>query len=99
MIMTGKVFLAFIWTFWLIASGSIADGITLGGKKVTEYNPTYSTTYDRVIARGNLICGTMMSFQASLKKYGLMNMVIYGQDLMLTYVVQLQLQYSEMQMQ
>ena len=62
MILAGKVFLAFIWTFWLIASGSIADGITLGGKKVTEYNPTYSTTYDRVIARGNLICGTNDEF-------------------------------------
>jgi len=62
MILAGKVFIAFIWTFWLIASGSIADGITLGGKKVTEYNPTYSTTYDRVIARGNLICGTNDEF-------------------------------------
>ena len=62
MILAGKVFLAFIWTFWLIASGSIADGITLGGKKVTEYNPTYGSTYDRVVKRGYLICGTNDEF-------------------------------------
>ena len=55
MILAGKVFLAFIWTFWVIASGSFADGITLGEKKVTEYNPTYGSTYDRVVKRGYLI--------------------------------------------
>ena len=62
MILAGKVFLAFIWTFWVIASGSFADGITLGEKKVTEYNPTYGSTYDRVVKRGYLICGTNDEF-------------------------------------
>ena len=62
MILAGKVFLAFIWTFWVIASGSFADCITLGEKKVTEYNPTYGSTYDRVVKRGYLICGTNDEF-------------------------------------
>ena len=58
MIMTGKVFLAFIWTFWLIASGSIVEGTD----NVTIYNPTYGSTYDRVVKRGYLICGTNDEF-------------------------------------
>ena len=68
MIMFGKVFAALIWAFWLIAVGSSAEGkghtdagiITLMEK--TEYTPTYSTTYDRVIARGYVICGTNDEF-------------------------------------
>ena len=43
MIMVGKVFILFIWTFWVIATGSVADG----SDNISEYNPTYSTTYDR----------------------------------------------------
>ena len=58
MIMTGKVFLAFIWTFWLIASGSVVEGTD----NVTIYNPTYGSTYDRVVKRGYLICGTNDEF-------------------------------------
>ena len=58
MIMTGKVFLAFIWTFWLIASGSIAEGTD----NVTIYNPSYGSTYDRVVKRGYVICGTNDEF-------------------------------------
>ena len=58
MILTGKIFLAFIWTFWLIASGSIAEGTD----NVTIYNPTYGSTYDRVVKRGYLICGTNDEF-------------------------------------
>ena len=56
--MTGKVFLAFIWTFWLIASGSVVEGTD----NVTIYNPTYGSTYDRVVKRGYLICGTNDEF-------------------------------------
>ena len=58
MILTGKIFLAFVWTFWLIASGSIAEGTD----NVTIYNPTYGSTYDRVVKRGYLICGTNDEF-------------------------------------
>ena len=58
MILAGKVFLAFIWTFWVIASGSFADGTD----NVTIYNPSYGSTYDRVVKRGYLICGTNDEF-------------------------------------
>ena len=58
MILTGKIFLAFIWTFWLIASGSIVEGTD----NVTIYNPTYGSTYDRVVKRGYVICGTNDEF-------------------------------------
>jgi len=27
--MVGKVFIALIWSFWLLASGSIADGVEM----------------------------------------------------------------------
>ena len=56
--MVGKVFILFIWTFWVIATGSVADG----SDNISEYNPTYSTTYDRVMSRGSLICGTNDEF-------------------------------------
>ena len=58
MILTGKIFLAFVWTFWLIASGSIAEGTD----NVTIYNPSYGSTYDRVVKRGYVICGTNDEF-------------------------------------
>ena len=85
MIMVGKVFNVLIWTFWLISSGSIADGTEMNPhdhsmmsieerravqkkwkeedeKPKPEYIPTYSTTYDRVIKRGYVICGTIDEF-------------------------------------
>ena len=52
--MIGKIILSLIWSFWLISSGSIAYGQNVS----PEYNPTYSSTYDRVKARGHVICGT-----------------------------------------
>ena len=58
MILAGKVFLAFIWTFWVIVSGSFVEGTD----NVTIYNPTYGSTYDRVVKRGYLICGTNDEF-------------------------------------
>ena len=58
MIMFGKVFAALIWAFWLIAVGSTAEGQNVS----PEYIPTYSTTYDRVKARGYVICGTNDEF-------------------------------------
>ena len=85
MIMVGKVFVALIWTLWLFASGSVADGAKITPhdhskmsmeerravqkkwkaeeeKPKPEYIPTYSTTYDRVIKRGHVICGTNDEF-------------------------------------
>ena len=58
MILTGKIFLAFMWRFWMLASGSIVEGTD----NVTIYNPSYGSTYDRVVKRGYLICGTNDEF-------------------------------------
>ena len=93
MIMVGKVFIALIWTLWLFASGSVADGAEIkphdhskmsieerraiqkkweveDNKPKPEYFPTYSTTYDRVIKRGYVICGTNDEFPGfSQEKY------------------------------
>ncbi len=93
MIMVGKVFIALIWTLWLFASGSVADGAEIkphdyskmsieerraiqkkweveDNKLKPEYFPTYSTTYDRVIKRGYVICGTNDEFPGfSQEKY------------------------------
>ena len=93
MIMVGKVFIALIWSFWLISSGSIANGAKMvphdhskmsieerravqktwkeeEEKPKPEYIPTYSTTYDRVIKRGYVICGTNDEFPGfSEEKY------------------------------
>ena len=57
MIIAGKLILSLVWVFWVMAL-SVADG----ADNVTEYNPTYGTTYDRVVKRGNLICGTNDEF-------------------------------------
>ena len=91
--MVGKVFIALIWTLWLFASGSVADGAEIkphdhskmsieerraiqkkweveDNKPKPEYFPTYSTTYDRVIKRGYVICGTNDEFPGfSQEKY------------------------------
>ncbi len=93
MIMVGKVFIALIWTLWLFASGSVADGAEIkphdhskmsmeerravqkkweveDNQPKPEYIPTYSTTYDRVIKRGYVICGTNDEFPGfSQEKY------------------------------
>ncbi len=53
MIMVGKVLIALAWSFWLIASGSVAEGTD--NLTLAEYSPTYSTTFDRVKARGYVI--------------------------------------------
>ena len=60
MIMVGKVLVALAWTFWLIATGSVAEGTD--NLTLAEYNPSYSSTYDRVIKRGYIICGTNDEF-------------------------------------
>ncbi len=70
MIMVGKVIVSLIWVFWIFVIDSTAEGnpsdpgvvvsepITLS----EEYNPTYSSTFDRVNKRGYVICGTNDEF-------------------------------------
>jgi len=70
MIMVGKVIVSLIWVFWIFVIDSTAEGnpsdpgvvvsepITLS----EEYNPTYSSTFDRVNKRGYIICGTNDEF-------------------------------------
>ena len=60
MIMVGKIIAALIWAFWMMAM-STAEGQPLTDN-VTEYNPTYSSTFDRVKKRGHVICGTNDEF-------------------------------------
>ena len=62
MIMFGKLFAALIWAYWLLASGSVAHGQQELGNVSVDYNPSYSTTYDRVVKSGYLICGTNDEF-------------------------------------
>ena len=84
MIIAGKLVVALVWVFWIMAL-SVADGAEMkphdhskmsmeerravqkkweedAKKPKPEYKPTYSTTYDRVIERGNIICGTNDEF-------------------------------------
>ena len=61
MIFVGKVFACVIWVFWMM----IVDNSAMGQDNISinlEYNPTYGTTYDRVIKRGVVICGTNDEF-------------------------------------
>jgi len=58
MIMFGKVIAALVWVFWVVAVGSSAEGQNVS----PEYIPSYSTTYDRVVKRGYVICGTNDEF-------------------------------------
>ena len=61
MIMAGKIFACLIWIFWI----SVIDNSVTGNPLMTEkpeYIPTYGTTYQRVIKRGVVICGTNDEF-------------------------------------
>ena len=58
MIMFGKAIVALVWVVWVVVVGSTAEGQNVS----PEYVPTYSTTYDRVKARGYVICGTNDEF-------------------------------------
>jgi general L-amino acid transport system substrate-binding protein len=61
MIFVGKVFACVIWVFWMM----IVDNSAMGQDNTSislEYEPTYGTTYDRVIKRGVVICGTNDEF-------------------------------------
>jgi len=70
MIMVGKVVVSLIWIFWIIVIDSTAEGQETNVRPheqieeipKSEYNPTYSSTYDRVKTRGYVICGTNDEF-------------------------------------
>ena len=61
MIFAGKAIACLVWLFWMM----IVDNSIMGQDNNSislEYKPTYGTTYDRVIARGYVICGTNDEF-------------------------------------
>jgi len=66
MIMVGKVVVSLIWVFWMMAMSSAEGNPTDLTEPVVvikeEYNPTYSSTFNRVKERGNVICGTNDEF-------------------------------------
>jgi len=66
MIMIGKVVVSLIWAFWMMAMSTAEGNPTDLSEPVVvikeEYNPTYSTTYNRVKERGYVICGTNDEF-------------------------------------
>jgi len=66
MIMVGKLVVSLIWAFWMMAmstaEGNPADLTEPVVVIKEEYNPTYSTTYNRVKERGYVVCGTNDEF-------------------------------------
>jgi len=61
MILVGKAIICLVWIFWIV----IVDNSVIGqdnNSTELEYNPTYSSTFDRVIKRGYIICGTNDEF-------------------------------------
>ena len=66
MIMVGKVIISLVWAFWMMAmstaEGNPADQVVISEPVKEEYNPTYSSTFDRVKKRGYVICGTNDEF-------------------------------------
>ena len=64
----GKLVIALIWTIWVMSVdnslGKPSDLIKPDKLKITEeeYNPTYGTTFDRVVDRGFVKCGTKEDF-------------------------------------
>ena len=66
MIMIGKVVVILVWTFWMMAlsvvEGKPSDLTEPVVDIKEEYNPTYSSRFDEVKKRGNVICGTNDEF-------------------------------------
>ena len=64
----GKLIVALVWAFWMIAvdstaEGNPADNVILEPKEIREeYNPTYGMTLARVTERGVVLCGTKEDF-------------------------------------
>ena len=67
-ILSGKVIVALVWTFWMIVVGSTAEGnpadkVIVEPEQIREeYNPTYGMTLARVKERGEVLCGTKEDF-------------------------------------
>jgi len=67
MIMVGKIIISIIWVFWMMAMSSVEgqdpmkEKLGVGAPK-SEYKPTYSSTFERVVKRGQVICGTNDEF-------------------------------------
>ena len=68
-LLSGKVIVALIWAFWMIAVDSTAEGNPPNKQLIPEkeeikeeYNPTYGMTLARVKERGVVLCGTKEDF-------------------------------------
>ena len=68
-ILSGKVVVALIWAFWMIAVDSTAEGNPPNKQLIPkkeeikeEYNPTYGMTLARVKEREVVLCGTKEDF-------------------------------------
>ena len=57
----GKTIVCLVWIFWIL----VVDNSVMGQDNTSielEYNPSYSTTFDRIMKRGYVICGTNDEF-------------------------------------
>ena len=68
-ILSGKVIVALVWAFWMIAVDSTAEGTPPNKQLIPkkeeikeEYNPTYGMTLARVKEREVVLCGTKEDF-------------------------------------
>ena len=69
-LLSGKVIVALVWAFWMIAVDSTAEGNPPNKQLIPEkeeeikeeYNPTYGMTLARVKERGVVLCGTKEDF-------------------------------------
>ena len=68
-ILSGKVIVALVWAFWMIAVDSTVEGNPPNKQLIPEkeeikeeYNPTYGMTLARVKERGVVLCGTKEDF-------------------------------------
>ena len=68
-ILSGKVIVALVWAFWMIAVDSTAEGNPPNKQLIPkkeeikeEYNPTYGMTLARVKEREVVLCGTKEDF-------------------------------------
>jgi general L-amino acid transport system substrate-binding protein len=68
MVPVGKLVIALVWMFWVIAVDSTAEGnpadqeIVQIRTQLDDYNPTYGMTLARVKERGVVLCGTKEDF-------------------------------------
>ena len=68
-LLSGKVIIALVWSFWMISVGSVAEGnpadqvvIPEPIQERPEYFPTYGMTLARVKEREVVLCGTKEDF-------------------------------------